>query len=396
MPCQAPPPRDPAPVISASKGSTLSYGSNTPPQPLSLMRTAPDLFLPLSIMSPNGNHSPTPDHPIALRRSHLLAPAPDRLTNTPTTLSITRENTLSGRDFSVHQLRNHEPFDSPQRRTLLFTVTGKLWSNSLHRSIRDAAGRPLLELRRIWWRKQWSVKRAGGAGDDLLSVEMRWAIGMKMAVRVTNAMLAAGRLDEEQQQQQQQEHQQQQLQQRRRPGRRGGRGHPRREPSPPPPYSAAIAEAGSSESSSGPGSGNESDGSVESKGDHVLPSYDSVRRLGSRHSLRDLLDAVEPPAEPAPASSYAFLPQRRYSEAVVEEKLELKVEQVNSTLAGVKMGDRRIIQIRRGKVMDFTLSGPLPRWEVEIAEGVDLLLAVSIVLIMAEFVRHEYRVRINN
>lgn len=52
------------------------------------------------------------------------------------------------------------------------------------------------------------------------------------------------------------------------------------------------------------------------------------------------------------------------------------------------------MQIRRDKVMDYNLSGSMPKWEVEIAEGVDLVLAVIIVLIMAEFVRHEYRVRV--
>ena len=131
-----------------------------------------------------------PDHPIALRHSHLLAPAPDRLTNTPTTLTVTRENTHSGRDFSIHQLRKDEPLDSFRRTSLLYTVSGRFWSNSQLREIRDSSGRPLLELRRIWWRGQWIVKRAGGVGDELLSAEMRWGIGMKIGARFCNALIA--------------------------------------------------------------------------------------------------------------------------------------------------------------------------------------------------------------
>ncbi|KAJ5195188.1 uncharacterized protein N7498_008626 [Penicillium cinerascens] len=314
----------------------------------------------------------SPDHPIALRRTHLLSPAPDRLTNTPTTLCIARENTLSGRDFTVTQLRRDEPIGSSRRNTLLYTVNGKFWSNSLQREIRDASGRPILELRRIWWKGQWSVKRAGGAGDELLNVDMRWAIGTKMDIRFMNALV--GRLDD---------------------------GQPRccneedmesEAPPPytPPPYSAVPA----SDSTNQSGSGGESDSadssdSKERTNNYEPPTYDSLRR--SSHSLRDLLDAVEPPREPAPAP---MSHQRRWSEGGYDPKVELKVVQVNSRAAIVTMGERKIINIRRGKVMDYSLSGPMPKWEVEIAEGVDLVLAVTIVLIMAEFVRHEYRVRV--
>lgn len=302
----------------------------------------------------------SPDHPIALRRSHLLAPAPDRLTNTPTTLCITRENTLSGRDFSVHQLRRDEPPDSPRRNTLLYTVAGKFWSNSQHREIRDAAGRPLLELRRLWWRGQWSVKRAGGEGDDLLSMDMRWAIGTKMSLRFTNA-LVAGRL---------------------RGNYLNRRPHdePEREAPPPPytppSYSAVMAEDDYTRRTWSR-AGVESD-SPEEVADHPRwsmdslspPSYDSVRRR-SNHSLRDLLDAIEPPSEPAPAP---LSHQRRWSEGGIEPKVELKLVQQSGKHSVVMMGERNIIHIRRTKVMDYNLSGPMARWEVEIAEGVDLLL----------------------
>ncbi|KAJ5150933.1 uncharacterized protein N7482_010185 [Penicillium canariense] len=341
-----------------------------------------------------------PDHPLALRHSHLLAPAPDRLTNTPTTLTITRSNTVSGRAFSVHQLRAHEPFDSPARRSLLYTVSGKFWSGTLAREIRDAAGRPLLELRRrIWWRA-WSVKQPGG-GEELMSAEMRWGASVKMAVRVQNALLAAGLLDnwrdaEEREREYVNSHDYYPIPSGR---RRHGHGHnsnsnsnssggryARRHISPPPPYSA-IASSSVNNPLPRP-----STDTTSTKSTH-LPSYASAHRR-STHSLRDLLDAVEPPAEPAPASSYAFPPARRHSEAVGGEKVALRVVRESNTAAAVMMGERKIVSIRREKVLEFGLSGPVDRWEVGVAEGVDLLLAVSIVLILAEFVRHEYRVRI--
>lgn len=333
-----------------------------------------------------------PDHPLALRRTHLLAPAPDRLTNTPTTLTITRNNTLSGRAFSVHHLRTHEPYDSPTRRSLLYTVTGKFWSGTQAREIRDAAGRPLLELRRMWWQRAWSVKRAGGGGDELMGAEMRWGAGvkMKMAVRVRNALLVgAGRnSDNENEDEFQSEYFPYAMHSRAgmgRGGRRQQRQHQQygRYTSPPPPYSA-IASSSTASGNPAPGAGpgsvpairrRRSTDTVSSKSTH-LPSYASAHRR-STHSLRELLDAVEPPAEPAPASSYAyaFPPARRYSEAAVEERAELRVVQMSNTVAAVMMGEKKIVSIRREKVMmDFQLSGPMDRWEVGVAEGVDLLL----------------------
>lgn len=332
-----------------------------------------------------------PDHPLALRRTHLLAPAPDRLTNTPTTLTVTRNNTLSGRAFSVHHLRTHEPYDSPTRRSLLYTVTGRFWSGTQAREIRDAAGRPLLELRRMWWQRAWSVKRAGGGGDELMGAEMRWGAGvkMKMAVRVRNALLVGvGRRSENEEDEFRSEYYPYAMHSSV-AGLRGRRQQQqyRRYASPPPPYSA-IASSSTANAASGSGSGSgsgagaipairrrHSTDTVSSKSTH-LPSYASAHRR-STHSLRELLDAVEPPAEPAPASSYAyaFPPARRYSEAAVEERAELRVVQMSNTVAAVMMGEKKIVSIRREKVMmGFQLSGPMDRWEVGVAEGVDLLL----------------------
>jgi hypothetical protein len=57
------------------------------------------------------------------------------------------------------------------------------------------------------------------------------------------------------------------------------------------------------------------------------------------------------------------------------------------------MGERKIVHVKRGRVLDIVGSGRRTRWEVEIAEGVDLLLVSCIVLIIAESqsVRHESR-----
>jgi hypothetical protein len=226
----------------------------------------------------------------------------------------------------------------------------------------------------MWWQRAWSVKRAGGAGEELMGAEMRWGAGlkMKMAVRVRNALLvgagrrSAGEAEDEF------------LRSEYYPGagpRRGRRQQQqyRRYTSPPPPYSAIA-----SSSTAPPPSSirrRRSTDTVSSKSTH-LPSYASAHRR-STHSLRELLDAVEPPAEPAPASSYAyaFPPARRYSETVVEERAELRVVQMSNTVAAVMMGEKKIVSIRREKVMmDSQLSGRMDRWEVGVAEGVDLLL----------------------
>ncbi|KAJ5988196.1 hypothetical protein N7481_003406 [Penicillium waksmanii] len=404
-----------------------------------------------------------PDHPIALRHSHLLAPAPDRLTNTPTTLTKTP---LSPRTaFTIAQLRKDEPLDSFRRSTPLYTVNGRVWSNSQQREIRDVSGRPLLELRRIWWRGQWIVKRAGGVGDELLCAEMRWAIGMKIGARSrprtaqpvptpapasgpgsTSASAAAAAAAEAE-----------------RsagtgtgtgtttatagpgpgPGPRPALGSAYNRPTPtrrrtisnyphappiardaPPPYTATAAaghathsdndnditsnsnensndsttsNTPSAASSSTSLSSTDTDSDTKSRST-VLPSYESVRRMrrhSSHHSLRDLLDAIEPPQEPAPASAAPYPTQRRWSESwtSLDPRVELKVVQASSTVAEVMMGERKIVHVKRGRVLDIVGSGRRTRWEVEIAEGVDLLLVSCIVLIIAESqsVRHESR-----
>lgn len=132
-----------------------------------------------------------------------------------------------------------------------------------------------------------------------------------------------------------------------------------------------------------------------------LPSY-SVR-LGCS-TLRDLLDAIEPPAEPAPAPELrvplGVVPRESGAEA--GSTVELKVVMVASGTA-VMLGRQTVMHIARLNAMDYSRSRARlkPRWEVEVAGGVDLLLvsdsmwqiafmadssqAVNIVLIMMEF-----------
>lgn len=63
----------------------------------------------------------------------------------------------------------------------------------------------------------------------------------------------------------------------------------------------------------------------------------------------------------------------------MEEQAELRVVQMSNTVAAVMMGEKKIVSIRREKVMmDFKLSGPMDRWEVGVAEGVDLLIVSAI------------------
>lgn len=105
-----------------------------------------------------------------------------------------------------------------------------------------------------------------------------------------------------------------------------------------------------------------------------LPSY-SVR-LGCS-TLRDLLDAIEPPAEPAPAPDLR-VPLgvvSRESGAEAGSTVELKVVRVASGTA-VMLGRQTVMHIARLNAMDYSRSRARlkPRWEVEVAGGVDLLL----------------------
>lgn len=138
----------------------------------------------------------------------------------------------------------------------------------------------------------------------------------------------------------------------------------------PPPFSVVTAEDYRHHNSSGSGVESDRSESADEKSRTELPSYDSVRRRSS-HSLRDLLDAIEPPREPAPAP---LAHQRRWSEGEIDPKVELKVVRQSETVTAVTSGERKIMHIRRAKVFSCNMSGPMPKWEVEIAEGVDLLL----------------------
>jgi hypothetical protein len=111
----------------------------------------------------------------------------------------------------------------------------------------------------------------------------------------------------------------------------------------------------------------------------ILPSYASVRR-NSSNSIRDLLDAIEPPNEPAPApssSSSLQIPSSLSAGTPTGSKVDLKVIQLTASGIGVMMGDQKIIHIARHNVMDYCTSRLKPKWDVEVAKGVDLLLVSS-------------------
>jgi hypothetical protein len=126
----------------------------------------------------------------------------------------------------------------------------------------------------------------------------------------------------------------------------------------------------------------------------IPPSYASAR-LSSSNTLRDLLDAIEPPQDPAPAPQAASTSESVSSSLTSTSssnsgpssdkehvnpdpgsKIELRVAQVTALGTGVMMGNQMIMHITRHNAMDYSKSKSKlkPRWEVEVAEGVDLLL----------------------
>ncbi|KAJ5872592.1 uncharacterized protein N7529_004945 [Penicillium soppii] len=131
----------------------------------------------------------------------------------------------------------------------------------------------------------------------------------------------------------------------------------------------------------------------------ILPSYASAR-LSSSNTLRDLLDAIEPPEDPAPAPELAptspfalsssgsrSRPRSGHETADINtgQRVELKVLQSAASGTGVMMGNHRIMYITRHNAMDYSKSKSKlkARWEVQVAEGVDLLL-VSLSLVLRE------------
>jgi hypothetical protein len=115
----------------------------------------------------------------------------------------------------------------------------------------------------------------------------------------------------------------------------------------------------------------------------ILPSYASVRRSSS-NSIRELLDAIEPPNEPAPATSSSSslqIPSSFSAGTPTGSKVDLKVIPLTASGIGVMMGDQKIIHIARQNVMDYCTSRLKPKWDIEVAKGVDLLLVSSCFLL---------------
>ncbi|KXG51008.1 uncharacterized protein PGRI_065800 [Penicillium griseofulvum] len=353
----------------------------------------------------------TPTTPIALQPTHLLSPPADLLTNTATTLTITptQDTKPPSPTFTVHRTRTHEAPDSPDRNILLYTVFGKPWPNT-NRIIYDAEGAPVLVLRRHWLSsaRKWSVRLPNqNQSTDLLVASIPWATdgsgsrvggGCRLEVRFVNAL--AVRSSEV----------------------TGSGSVGLAVPDEPPPYSA-VSGVGEERGSGGntdagvvqnekeihpplPDSRSRDDLARDSPSPRhthshsILPSYDSVRR-DSPNSLRDLLDAIEPPQEPAPALPFSSsslqnaslcpglgLAQTNTEDVFRGSKVELRVMQLGGSSTSVMMGNQKIMHITRHNVIDYSKSKvkSRPKWEVEVSEGVDLLLAVNIVLIMAESV----------
>ncbi|KAJ5504459.1 hypothetical protein N7463_007333 [Penicillium fimorum] len=318
------------------------------------------------------------------------------------------------------------PPDSPDRAVLLYTVVGKPWPNT-SRVVCDAEGVPLLVLRRAWLSsvRKWGVRLPdqNQRTADLLAASIPWGGdgpgsrvgvggGFRLEVRFVNALAirsGAGVV-----------------------GSGSGSTSGLDVPDEPPPYSAVTGEEEHDrwEEDVGVAQRNEKEicppfpnshphpaqSPIISPPSHthhprppsILPSYDSVRR-DSPHSLRDLLDAIEPPQEPAPASPFPSSSQNSQessslglgsghnaeADAPPGSKVELKVMQLAGSGTGVMMGNQKIMHITRHNVIDYSKSKvkSRPRWEVEVSEGVDLLLAVNIVLIMAETVSSQNKWR---
>ncbi|KAG0160227.1 hypothetical protein PDIDSM_7754 [Penicillium digitatum] len=285
--------------------------------------------MPTSRSKSNSNPLTSPAVPVALQPHHLLSPPADLLTNTATTLTITPtpDTKPPSPAFIVHRIRAHEAPDSPDRAVLLYSVYSKPWPNT-SRVVCDTEEVPLLVLRRVWLSRKWAV-RLPDQHQDLLVATVPWTAD--------------------------------------------GQSRQPRSPS-------------------------------------ILPSYDSVRR-DAPNPLRDLLDALEPPHEPAPAALYpvsasasrnlnagigtstSLGPIHAEADAIPGAKVELRVMQVATSGTGVMMGNQKIMNITRHNAMDFSKSKVRlrPRWEVEVSEGVDLLRAVNLVLIMAESVSSQNR-----
>ncbi|CAG7948256.1 unnamed protein product [Penicillium nalgiovense] len=265
---------------------------------------------------------------------------------------------------------------------------------------------PVLVLRRVWLSRKWVVRIPDQQGD-LLVASMPWGDGpgsiigvgvggFRLEVRFVNALAAMSR-----------------------PVVGEGVGTMSGFVDEPPPYSAVYGVGvdgceGNADADADAGAGmmqrNEKEihshpaeslitstsatHTYHSHSPSLLPSYDSVRR-DSPNSLRDLLDAIEPPQEPLPAvlfrsststsqnaststsaSSDPGIGSGHTNAEAPGSKVELRVMQLAASGTAVMMGNQKIMHITRHNAMDYSKSKARlrPRWEVEVAEGVDLLL----------------------
>ncbi|KAJ5138922.1 uncharacterized protein N7515_003770 [Penicillium bovifimosum] len=371
-----------------------------------------------------------PATPLALQPHHLLSPPPDRLTDTATTLTITNVQESDDPPNTtctsiINHIHTHEPPDSPNRQTPLFTVNSKQWPNTT-RIICAVDGTPLLVLRRIWLSsvRKWVLRlpeatetqtetqtprKKEKTKPDLLAASIPWSSeghgkiglghGHKLDVKFINAFRPEGSSSL---------------------SRSISVSNLRSRPDDPqpPPYTASVDTPVSQEAvprgKQTPipfSNSNTTDTSVQARprptptiptpiydpippsatpispSPAMLPTYDSVRRnTVPLNTFRDLLDAIEPPQEPAALIQLPTNSSADGDDAGSGLNIELKVMQHAAVGMGVMMGNDMIVRITKGCSVDYSRSKPRTRvrWEVEVAEGVDLLLAVGIVLIIAE------------
>ncbi|KAJ5545134.1 hypothetical protein N7535_006477 [Penicillium sp. DV-2018c] len=402
-----------------------------------------------------------PATPIALQPHHLLSPPPDRLTNTPTTITITSTNTNTNTQDKkspqnttytstciVNHIHPHEPPDSPNRQTHLFTVTSKQWPSTTRIICATDGITPLLILKRIWISavKKWVLrlpestetgialntkKNESPKRVDLLSASIPWSSevpgpgkiglglgvgyghGRKLDVRFVNAIrIRPGWRSSSSQSVSA-------SMSRSRSRRRSSQDpHSPDEPEPPP-YTASIGAAATATATATTAVGHTDTDSISrspvqlrpihtsptpfiytspSADSDILPTYDSVRRTSDPlNAFRDLLDAIEPPQEPAALFQLPTTESRSTARSSGSAdgdgdgdgddntssglKVELRVVQLGAAGMGVMMGNDMIVRVTRCTSVDYSRSKPKARvrWEAEVAEGVDLLL-VSLVL----------------
>ncbi|KAJ6189128.1 hypothetical protein N7519_004036 [Penicillium mononematosum] len=318
----------------------------------------------------------SPATPIALQPHHLLSPPADLLTNTATTLTITptQDTKSPSQTFTIHRIRAHENPRQPRPHRPPLHRTRETMAEHKSRTLRHR-GRPSTRTTT----RLVIAEMGEGAGTVYGSVDEPPPYSAVSGVGVGREGNADTHADAN--------------------------------------ANAGVTQRNEKEVHSQPAecliTSPSARHTFHPPSPSLLPSYDSVRR-DSPNSLRDLLDAIESPQEPVPAvlfrsststsssqnasaststSSDPGIGSAHTNTEAPRSEVELRVMQLAASGTGVMMGNQKIMHITRHNAMDYSKSKARlrPRWEVEVAEGVDLLLAVNIVLIMSESSQNKWR-----